>query len=722
LWSSLLVLSYVLIATGADFTFNVLLMHDPGAFTPAETTLLTLIIGTPVTYYLISQRLDLRRAIGERDRTAADLRQKTEELALSEARYRLLADGSPDVIIRYDTGGKVEYLSPAARRYGADPENLGDAHISDWLDASETERNQRFFRDLAAGRAVQPDEDNAWRATIASGEAVYFEGRSSRVVADGVVLGVVSVLRDVTDRRVAAEALKQSEQKLRGLFELAPVGIVRTDMNGRFLEFNRAFCELSGYRDDELKTFDYLHLTPPEYAPVEAAQLALLAASGRYGPYEKEYIRKDGSRTPLRCSGLLIEGAGGETFIWSIVEDITEQRRAQSVLIEARNAAEAASVAKSEFLSNMSHEIRTPLTGVVGFAGLLVAMDQLPDDARRYVDRIATSAEALLSVVNDILDFSKLEAGQVELDPHWFDPGELVDSAVDLIRDRAAAKALAVEVAIDGALPPRLVADGARLRQVLLNLLTNAVKFTDAGTVKVVAGYDAGAGRLRVSVIDSGIGVSAALASRLFQRFSQVDATSTRAQGGTGLGLAICKALIEAMHGEIGFASTPGVGSTFWFEVPAAAGAEALAEAPAEPPASVEVGPLRILVVDDVAVNRELVAMMLSPFDIRVFEAASGSEAVNSAIGQRFDLILMDLQMPGMDGLAATRAIRANSDHNRATPILALSANVLPEHKAACRDAGMVGHVAKPINPSELLGQIARWCADGGEEPQRGAA
>ena len=718
-WTGVLVLSYALAATLADFILNAVIMGSPKGFSPVETVILAVLIGTPATYYLIGQRIYLRRAIAQRDQTDSDLQRKTGELAVSEARYRLLADGSPDVIIRYDTSGQVEYLSPAARKYGWDPDKVDGANVASSLDPSEEERNQKFLEDLAAGRPVPQGEENIWRVSTPAGETVYFEGRSSPIRSeDGTVLGAVAVLRDVTERRVAAEALQQNEQKLRGLFELAPVGIALTDMNGRYVEFNEAFRKVCGYTEEELKALDYWKLTPPEYDQDEAAQLASLEKTGRYGPYEKEYIRKDGSRVPLRLNGLLIEGSGGEKFIWSIVEDITEQRRTEAVLIDARNAAEAATIAKSEFLSNMSHEIRTPLTGVVGFAGLLKAMEPLPAQARQYADRIATSAEALLSVVNDVLDFSKLEAGQMDLDPHPFNPTELVDTAVDLVRDRAASKGLTVGVAIDSALPTPLVADCARLRQVLLNLLTNAIKFTDRGRVVVTAGYASATQRMRVAVRDTGIGVSPALASRLFQRFSQVDSSSTRAQGGTGLGLAICKSLIEAMKGEIGFDSKPGIGSVFWFEVPAPVAAEDPAENATEQPVHADVGRISLLVVDDVAVNRELVATMLSPFDVTLFEAASGPEAVKLAMERRFDLILMDLQMPGMDGLAATKAIRANSDVNRVTPILALSANVLPEHVAACRAAGMDGHIAKPISADELLGQVARWSSTAREWSQ----
>ncbi|HXQ15249.1 MAG TPA: ATP-binding protein [Caulobacteraceae bacterium] len=515
-------------------------------------------------------------------------REALKQLSESEAAYRLLAERSPDIIIRYDTAGIIEYISPAAANYGYEPASLVGRNLADLLEPEERPRNEAFLADLAAGRPTPTGSDNVWRTVGADGATLAFEGARSVLYDDnGVVVGALAALRDVT-LRVALE--------------------------------------------DELRS-----------------------------------------------------------------------RRAE---------AEAANEAKSQFLANMSHEIRTPLTGVVGFARILQAMADLPDGARAHVTRIAKSGEALLSVVNDILDFSKLEAGQMELDPQPFELATFLDETIDLVRPRAVDKGLNLRLELASDLPAHLSADAARLRQVLLNLLTNAVKFTPAGGVAVTAGY--ANGQLKVEVTDSGPGIAADAAGRLFQRFSQVDDSNTRAHGGSGLGLAICKGLVEMMGGEIGLQSLPRHGSTFWFTVPAAPVASVATSTPngaagGDIPPDFEARPLSILLVDDVAVNRELICAMLAPFDLAVTAASGGAEAVETACAQPFDLILMDLQMPGMDGMAATRAIRANSDVNRATPILAISANVLASQVEAARQAGMNDHIAKPINPTELLTKIGDW-------------
>ncbi|HEY2659091.1 MAG TPA: ATP-binding protein [Caulobacteraceae bacterium] len=528
--------------------------------------------------------IQLRRQEAERAQAAAEL--ALEQLRESEARYRMLAERATDMILRYDPQGMIEYMSPSIRQLGYQPEQLVGRNMSEFIHPDDEAAVRRRRVDTIGGRPVS--ELREVRVRRVDGDWVFLEGSPATIRDDnGVVVGVVTVLRDITDRKTMEDELRRQ-----------------------------------------------------------------------------------------------------------------------------RMAADASNVAKAEFVANMSHEIRTPLTGVIGFAGLLERMDGLPEQARRYINRITMGGQALLSIVNDVLDFSRLDAGQIELDPQPFDLDPFLKDTVDLVLADARRKGLDLRTERRGGLPVTVRADSGRLRQVLLNLLSNAIKFTTQGSITVAVSYQAeDGGRLRFDVTDTGVGVSPDYADRLFQRFSQVDGSNTRQYGGAGLGLAISKGLTEVMGGEIGVASEEGRGSTFWFTVLAPAQAPRSTADVVRQGEDWRLAPMRIMVVDDVAVNRELVSTLLSPFDLQLTEATNGVEAVEAALHTSFDLILMDLQMPGMDGLAATRAIRANSELNRRTPILAVSANVLPVHVEACRLAGMNDHIGKPINPQELLSKIDRWAA-----------
>lgn len=365
--------------------------------------------------------------------------------------------------------------------------------------------------------------------------------------------------------------------------------------------------------------------------------------------------------------------------------------------------AEEAAHVKAEFLANMSHELRTPLTAVLGFTQLVERQPELSAETRAYVQRVANAGKALRATVNDILDFSKLEAGQVEIKPQPMSPAELTREATELFAAQAWDKGVMLRVADLTSLPPLIDADPDRLRQVLLNLIGNAVKFTERGTVDVVTRYDAETQRLAFEVADTGPGMSPDQTQRLFQRFSQVDGASTRKYGGTGLGLAICKGLVEAMGGWIRVESALGGGARFWFEIPAP-----LAKAAVEPTVP-DARPglpegCRVLVVDDNAANRHLVRAILTPFGATLKEATDGDEAVTAAEADVFDIILMDLRMPRVDGRTAAARIRQGRGANVRKPILAFSADA----SASTADALFDGHVAKPLTALGLVQAMAQ--------------
>jgi signal transduction histidine kinase len=377
---------------------------------------------------------------------------------------------------------------------------------------------------------------------------------------------------------------------------------------------------------------------------------------------------------------------------------------AETALQEARRRAEAAAEAKTAFLANMSHELRTPLTSIIGFSRLLHERQDLPDEAVAHARRIFDASEALLVLINDVLDFSKLEAGHVELDPRPFSIVQLVEEVRGLLSLQAAAKGIALEVELGDDLPPFVSGDLPRLRQVLVNLAANAVKFTAQGKVVLHPHYDAAGQTLSVAVTDTGPGIPPQVLPKLFERFSQANVSINRTHGGTGLGLAICKAIIDVMGGSIGAESELGQGSTFRFETPAPL-ASSPPQAPPEP-VNLDCPPLTVLLVDDTAMNRQLVRLMLGPLDLDITEAANGAEAIRLAEDRAFDLILMDIRMPEIDGLQASRAIRGGSGANRATRIVALTADVEPENIAACREAGIDGVLPKPISPEQLLAEV----------------
>jgi PAS domain S-box-containing protein len=550
------------------------------------------------------------------------------------------------------------------------------------------------------------------RLLMPDGQVRYISGRlGSERNGDGEVVAIYGALIDVTHLRLSDAALRTSEMRYRLLADHSTDIIVRVDFADTILYISPS-CRSLGWEPDELIGRKRYELTHPDDMPRLARIRADLVKGVGSTRADREYrmMTKDGSWVWVEGSPSIIRDENNLPIeMVSQLRDVTERRAFEDELLAARDAAESAAKAKSEFLANMSHELRTPLTSIIGFSSLLAEMGGLSEGASHYVQRIATGGQSLLAVVNDILDFSKLEAGQVELDPHPFDPAGFIEETVELLTTQAENKGLTLGLIIDDTVPPCIDADAARLRQVVLNLVGNAIKFTAEGRVSVSVTHTGGeAPRLKLQVADTGPGIPAERRDRLFQRFSQVDGSVSRNHGGTGLGLAICKNLVKLMGGEIGVDSEDGKGSVFWFTIaaPPAVAAMQPEEAIAQ---SREMKPSRILVVDDVSVNRELVRAMLEPLGHTFVEACNGAEAVEASLREPFDLILMDLQMPGMDGVTAAKAIRANCRANKLTPILALSANVLPDHLAACAAAGMDDHIGKPIQPLRLLTKVAEW-------------
>ena len=530
----------------------------------------------------------------------------------------------------------------------------------------------------------------------------------------GEVIAIFGISMDMTEARRREAALAESEARLRLLADNVTDIVIWVSAGGRIL-YASPSVESLGYTPDSMvnrPSIDFIH--PDDLGEATRLLNRVFQDDAREEDLRGEFrfISRRGSPGEVWLEGYARAIRDPEGRARSAVinfRDVTGRRQLEADLRHAKTRAEAAADAKSEFLANMSHEIRTPLTGVIGFSTLLSQIPDLPPPALGYVRKVIASGESLLAVVNDILDFSKLEAGQVDLDPAPFHLHGFLDEMVDLFAVQAGPKGLQLDVRVSESTPEYLVADRARVQQVLSNLLSNAIKFTETGSILVHARYDEGGSRLEISVTDTGVGISDDQIEKLFQRFTQADGSISRRYGGTGLGLSICRQLTALMGGSISAASAPGAGSTFTFDITAPA---ADGPAPAGPisaiPDDAEVT-LRILIVDDLDANRELVRALLEAAGQEVEEAASGAQAVSLAVRQTFDLILMDLQMPGMDGFATARAIRRLSQENRSTPIVALSANVLPEHVAEAEKAGMNDHIGKPIVPAKLIATLNRW-------------
>lgn len=528
--------------------------------------------------------------------------------------------------------------------------------------------------------------------------------------ATGQVKALFGVFQDVTEQQRTLQRVQKSETNYKLLAENMGDVITRIQPGGHSNYISPAIESLLGYtaRDMASRTAqDFVH--PEDRAKVLAVIIRGMAGE-RSQRLQHRAVHKDGRTVWVESHFQAVpDEAGGVRELVAVIRDVTDRKALEDQLIEARDTAEAGARAKSEFLANMSHELRTPLTSVIGFSGLLQASEALPKAERLYADRIATASEALLSVINDILDYSKLEADAVELDPQPFDPRELADGAASIVEDQCARKGLDLVVAVADDLPESLMGDGNRLRQVLLNFLSNAVKFTARGQITLTVGGAAtrDGWRLKAQVRDSGIGIAADKIDALFERFAQADASTTRTYGGTGLGLSISRRLIEMMGGEIGVESQAGEGSTFWFEATlplADAGRTGLMQIE---PDAVPQG-VRVLMVDDTAANRELVGVILSGLGLTVETACDGAEAVEAVRSGDYDMVLMDVHMPVMDGLVATRAIRALDGAAARVPIVALTANVQAENVRTCLEAGMDDHVAKPIQVADLVAAIGR--------------
>jgi len=517
-------------------------------------------------------------------------------------------------------------------------------------------------------------------------------------------------VRDIADRLEARKARLQSEKKFELLVQgVTDYAIYMIDRDGHVMNWNSGAQRLKGYTAEEIIGTHFSQFYTAEDREAGAPGEALRIAE-REGRFETESlaVRGDGSKFMANVVIKAIRDDAGALIGFAMVtRDISERYRSE----KARQDAESASEAKTHFLASMSHEIRTPLNAIIGYTDLLFDQDLKPEQ-RRLLDRVRFAGAALLTVVNDILDFSKIEAGQIEINPQPFSLHPLIDNTVSVIADVAQRKGLAMQVYLDPAMPKALVGDEARIRQILLNLLNNAVKFTQQGSITLHVGCHGPTGDLeqvRFSVRDTGIGIPQDQRKHLFHHFHQVNPSDTREFGGTGLGLAISKRLVELMGGNIGLESEEQKGSTFWFTVPLHRADESAIPRQVAAVTAHEHVSARILLVEDLEHNRDLARMILTNAGHEVDTAENGAQAVAAVQAKTYDVVLMDVQMPVMDGVTATKKIRELDHPAKHIPIIAMTANVLPRQVQAFGEAGMNDHVGKPFKRAQLLKKLNTW-------------
>ena len=632
---------------------------------------------------------------------AHDMADGTSSLAaieLDAALRNAVIDAALDCIIMMDEDGKIVEFNPAAERvFGYSRDEAVGALLADLI----VPENLRAAHHHGLGHYLKTGEHKVLNkrvevpATNKAGEELLVELAISPVEFGGSIF-FSAYLRDITDARAAQNRLSASEERFQSLFELSPDAIVVINGKGEIVDVNTQACALAGYDKERMTAMNAVEFVPADQ--FEAAARALGKASqGDTVQIHIEFLDSNGNRIPTEVLGRRIENIDGPLY-HGVVRDISQRIASERQLLGAKDAAEKANAAKSDFLANMSHEMRTPLNGVIGSLALVERVD-VDAQTAKLVQAAERSAETLLTLIDDLLDLSRIEAGEVEIESTVFDPVDLATIVGEVFRPLAVEKGIELNTGVSAPEKP-LRADVGKIRQVLINLVGNALKFTRRGTVDVSIEYVGSekAGELKIDVRDTGIGISKSDQVRLFDRFKQADSSRSKSHGGAGLGLSICKELVDIMGGSISVSSAPGVGSTFAFSVPVTCWRDQQETLDAQ---LTKLGQLsgKVLIAEDSETNAMVAKKMLDRLGLDYHHVVDGAAAVDAALDQDFDLILMDVSMPSLDGLEATRILRERGFEK---PIIAMTAHALKGDRDHALKGGMTSYLTKPVRPKAL--------------------
>lgn len=635
-----------------------------------------------------------------------------QELQRSEAYITSLVQNASDVIMVLDAMVRVRYASPSAREmFGCSATQLIGRNVLHLVHVEDREVVADRFLDAAhaSGQTAYLD----FRVVDRTGVERRVEAAATNLLDHPATNGIVVNLRDLGPRDRSRQVLEQSERRFRKLIANISDTITLVDSTGRVLMITGDADEVLGHPNvywPGQSVLDIVH--PDDHERATALQAAVLTHLGEPVSGQFRMMHADGSWVDVEVTivNLLDDADVAGAVITS--RNISPHKAVERALSDAHRQALDALAAKAEFVAQVGHEVRTPIHGIVGLAELLSDAD-LDEESRRLVAAIRRSGEGLSLVINDLLDFSKIEAGRVELVDGVLSPHRLVADVVDILRPQAEERGLVLEGRLDARVPPFIRGDELRLRQVIVNLVGNAVKYTDEGSVRVSVDTVEHSGDtflLRFDVSDTGLGIPPDEIPRLFLPFTQSSATSGSGRVGTGLGLTVSRQLVELMGGEISVSSQLGVGSTFWFTLPTVAGVPERLPSGQPPVAPPQSRRGRVLVVEDSPVNQALIERQLIRLGCEAVVAPDGLEALGLMGQMAFDLVLMDRQLPGIDGLETTRRWRAQeSPSGPRLPIVAMTASAMPEAQADCTAAGMDGFLAKPARLQDLSEILSRF-------------